>query len=64
MSEPLFFLQIVDRHGKVVVGPYGRLERDLVAALPWWARWLVRKALPRMVQALKDETRLVALRYR
>lgn len=64
MSEPLFRLQIVDRAGRVVVGPSGRLERDVLTHLPWWVRALCRRAFLRSVQALKDETRYVAARYR
>ena len=62
--DPLFRLQIVDRAGKVVAGPSWLLEKDILLHLPWWARWICRSAFLKAVQALKDETRYVASRYR
>lgn len=64
MTDPLFRLQIVDRAGKLVAGPSWTLERDIVHSLPWWVRWLVKRAFLRAVQALKDDTRYAANRYR
>ena len=61
---PLFRLQIVDQSGKVLGTPDWRLERDILALLPWWARFLVKRAFLKAIQRLKDDTRHLAQHYR
>lgn len=74
---PTFRLQIVDRHGNVVVSPFaagGKLETDLVETIVkaisreghvfFRTDAAVRRGITTAIQKLKEDTRNIAHNYR